>query len=183
MEMKKILILSMMLLGALTIQARGETEGSLAALKGETKMKVVEDWTETKIAGRTLADWLQFRQAEQPEYNAKEEWEDELKPRLMKDLPSAANDKLKNSNFFLTKEGDAKYVMTIHPVSVERKGNCVIEFTIQETKTDRQIARFTITGSGGTFGTMSNLWGDGFKSAGKRLGTMIAKALKSADRH
>ncbi|MCI6618995.1 MAG: hypothetical protein MSD82_09085 [Prevotella sp.] len=176
--MKKILLLAALLMGALSIQAEEKIEGSLAELKGETKIKVVEDWAGTAIAGKSLEDWLLFRQAEQPKYDAKQEWEDELKPRLLDDLPHTANEKLTKCNLFLVRDVDTRFVMTIHPVSVEKKGNCVLTCTICEAKTGRSIATIHLEGDGGKFGSMSNLWGDGFKSAGKRLGTLMTKALK-----
>ncbi|MCI6550861.1 MAG: hypothetical protein MR450_08400 [Prevotella sp.] len=177
-HLKKILLLAALLTGAWNIQAEEKIEGSLAELKGKTKIKVVEDWTGTAIAGKSLEDWLLFRQTEQPNYDAKHEWEEELKPRLLEDLPRTANEKMTKTNLFLVRDVDTRFVMTIHPVSVEKKGNCIITCTIREAKTGHQLAQIVIEGNGGKFGSMSNLWGDGFRSAGKELGALMVMALK-----
>ncbi|SET24842.1 hypothetical protein [Prevotella sp. kh1p2] len=175
--MKKLLLLAVVLMAAVAVNAKDEFTGSFAPLAGEAKIKVVEDWNNTKIVGRQLADWLEYRQAEQPEYNAENEWENELKPQLKECLLGKANEKLEDMGLFLSETGETKFVMTVHPVSVEKKGNQVVEFTVREASTQKEVVKFTINGKGGTFGSMSNLWGDGFKDTGKKLANLLKNEL------
>lgn len=167
----------LMLVLAASASAKDEFTGSFAPLAGEAKIKVVEDWNNTKIVGRQLADWLEYRQAEQPEYDAENEWENELKPQLKESLLGKANEKLEDMGLFLSETVESKFVMTVHPVSVEKKGNQVVEFTVREASTQKEVVKFTLNGKGGTFGSMSNLWGDGFKDTGKKLANLFRNEL------
>lgn len=128
------------------------------------------------IAGFSPKDWVNVRQTEQPEYNAQYELENQLKTRI-NDFIASANKQLTNVSLFLTSEKGRKYTLYIQPKNIERKGNNNIKCSIKETATGKVMAEFVVSGKGGTFGSMSNLWGDGMKSAGKKFGKTVCKGL------
>ena len=183
--MKKLIVLSLLMLVATTSFAQGlfeqdvvVVEGSFAPLMGVSKIQVEEDWEETTIEGMSQAAWLEFRKIEQPEFNPQYELENELKPQLSIMLLPAANDKLRTIGRFLTNASESDILMTIHPVNITKKGNCYLNITIRDKMNGQQIVKFSIEGKGGIFGSMANLWSDGFKSAGKRLGKLLVKQLR-----
>lgn len=171
---KSIILLLLALVSCVTMQAKDGLTFSF--LQGETAISFAVDWSDLTINGMKPDDWIEFRNIEQPEYNATREYEDQLLPRY-NDLIARANKELANVNLFITKTAGRKYTLTIKPQNITKKGDCSIECTIRETTTGRRMVEFVITGKGGTFGSMSNLWGDGMKSAGKKLGKLICKHL------
>ena len=56
---------------------------------------------------------------------------------------------------------------------MSKKGNCTVKCFVKETQSGKQVYEFFVLGRGGVFGSMSNLWGDGFQNAGRRMGKMI----------
>ena len=159
-----------------SVASRGAGKTSFAFLKGEHAISYVVDWKGLTIAGFSPKDWVNVRQTEQPEYNAQYELENQLKTRI-NDFIASANKQLTNVSLFLTSEKGRKYTLYIQPKNIERKGNNYIECSIKETATGKVMAEFVVSGKGGTFGSMSNLWGDGMKSAGKKFGKTVCKGL------
>lgn len=171
---KAVLLLFLCLIT--TASTWGADKATFAFLKGEQAVSYVVDWSNLKIAGFTPKNWLEIRQTEQPEYNAKYEYENQLKTRI-NDFISNANDQLEKVGLFLSSEKGRKYTVFIRPQNIERKGNNSIECSFVETTTGKVMAEFVVNGKGGTFGSMSNLWGDGMKSAGKKFGKTVCKGL------
>lgn len=159
-----------------SVASRGAGKTSFAFLKGEHAINYVVDWKGLTIAGFSPKDWVNVRQTEQPEYNAQYELENQLKTRI-NDFIANANKQLTNVSLFLTSEQGRKYTLYILPKNIARKGDNNIECSIKETATGKVMAEFVVSGKGGTFGSMSNLWGDGMKSAGKKFGKTVCKGL------
>jgi len=65
----------------------------------------------------------------------------------------------------------------IAPISIEEHGDQIDECVIKNSA-GQQIVKFYIKASGGSFGSMSNLWNDGFTDAGKKLAKILKKNLK-----
>ncbi len=175
-EMKKTSLLLLICLIVAYLPSWGANNVSFVFLKGEHSVSYVVDWKDLTVAGFSPKEWIQMRQAEQPEYNAKNEYEKELLPRI-NDFVSKANQELQNVNLFLTSEKGRKYTVFLRPQNIARKGNNSIVCSFVETATGRVMTEFVVNGKGGTFGSMSNLWGDGMKSAGKKFGKYVCKKL------
>jgi len=150
--------------------------GSFDDLKSVRKLHFQEDWTQVEINGMTVDEWLDYRQATQPEWDADHEWEYELKPRAKETLMTA-NEAFERTGILLTTSATASHTLVFRPLSVDRKGNQVDECVVRDNQTGRDVVTFYVVGKGGTFGSMSNLWGDGFRSAGKRLARMLKRNL------
>jgi len=151
-----------------------KTEGSFAPLKGMTAFGYAEDWSQLLINGMEVSDWLDYRQFEQPEYDAKKELETELKPSI-KNLREALNEKL-GGHIRFTPGKAQTYKLTISPLNIDKKGNMILECVFSDNS-GNQVVKFYVSGRGGTFGSMSNLWGDGFGSAGRRLAKRLINEL------
>lgn len=139
-------------------------------------MNIKIDYSETKIENLSIDDWLEYRQTEQPDYNAVSELETELKPTLQSEIVEALNKKLQKKGVMLTTKGTAKYTLVIAPVSVSKKGknrnNCSI---LDEN--GKVLVKFVVSARGGTFGSMDNLWGDGYKNSGKTIASFVARCF------
>jgi hypothetical protein len=174
--MKKLLMVMQLLLLCCTMAFASPTTG-LSVLKGQHRILWKVDWSQLKIEGMNRTDWLKYRQAEQPEYDATYELEYQLKPRIV-DMVTGANSKLTGKQMVLCTDSDCTYTLVLQPVSLSKKGNCTVKCYVKQTKSGRTVYEFFVLGRGGVFGSMSNLWGDGFQNAGKRLGKMIISGVK-----
>ena len=175
--MKRLIFVMQLLLLCSTLALAKPTMG-LSILKGQHRIRWQMDWTQLTIEGMNTKDWLQFRQAEQPEYDANYELESQLKPRIL-DMVAGANAKLTKQQMILCSDSDCVYTLVLQPVSMNKKGNCTVKCFIRETESGKQVYEFYVLGRGGVFGTMSNLWGDGFQNAGRRLGKMILDGVNN----
>lgn len=174
--MKALFILSA-LFAVLPVNAQKILEGAYPSLKGESKLNLKIDFTETRIDGKMIADWLECRQAEQPDYNAKDELEKEFKPTVQEEIVKAANEKLRYEGAFLTISGTAKYTLLVCPVIIERNGTNRNVCSILD-ENGKVLVKFLATGSGGSFGSMSNLIGDGYERSGKKIGSAVSKCFR-----
>ena len=175
---KLFLIIAMFTLGVTAMSARDNliVEGSFAKIQGAKRMNLNIDWSYLHIDGHTPREWIDVRNNEQPQYDAERELEKELKVRWL-DLVTTSNEKLNKKQFFLLPYStEEDYTLTITPHQVDRRGNLEAFCTITNGD-DEVVVKFVLTGKGGVFGTMGNLWGDGFKSAGKNLAKIIEKFL------
>lgn len=176
---RNFLLMSVLMLSAIAMSARDNVvvEGSFADLKGISKFNIEIDWTYLHINGLNPEEWIKYRNAEQPSYDAEKEYNQELKPRWA-EMVSSANDKLnKKQIYLLPNANEQKYKIIVSPHSIDKKGNLEAFCTIVNSDNEI-IVKFALTGRGGVFGTMGNLWGDGFRSAGKNLAKILDKNLR-----
>lgn len=171
-----LILLTVFLFAGMTARAGGED--GLRLLKGQSVVNVEIDWSELTIIGLPVKDWLSYRQTDQPQYDATAEWENDLKPRVY-DFLSKANDEMGNiSPKFIKGRDDSKYTLRLCPISFDKNGNCNIGFKLIDTQTQDVVSEFYISGKGDEIGSMSNLWGDGFKNVGKKFATLVKGAIK-----
>lgn len=149
---------------------------TLSFLKGETAMSYVVDWSDMTINGLKKADWIERRNAEQPNFDAEKEYESELLPRI-NDFVARANKEMENVNLFISSKPKRKYTLYLRPQNITSNGDNTIECVIKETATGKTMVEFVVNGKGGRIGSMSNLWGDGMRSAGKKFGKFICRHL------
>lgn len=175
--MRKIFLFIAMSLISLSINAQSETLlDSIPSLKGEKKINVQIDYTEMTINGLSQNDWIEFRNTAQPKYNATDELEKELKPQIKSSVVSEVNKKLMKEGAFAISNNTSNYTLVIKPISVDMKGNNSNECCIKD-KEGNTLVTFTVKGKGGLFGSMSNLWSDGYKRTGKKIAEVLQKCF------
>lgn len=175
--MKKLLLIALLITVAIGVSAQVVTKGDMPSLVGERRINVTFDYSKMTINTLDIKEWIDYRQTEQPQYNAEYELENELKPALAEAFTTAVNKKLARFSVFLTSKNEANYTLTVMPQNVQKNGNNVTECTITD-KVGKHVVTFTVEGHGGTFGSMANLWGDGFKSVGKKVGNLLVPCFK-----
>lgn len=175
---RAFLVFTLLTMCVTAMSARDNTivQGSFQALKGVTKFNVEIDWSYLHINGLSPQDWIKYRNAEQPSYDAEKEFETELKPRWM-EMVKSCNEKLSKKNIFLLPEAtEQPFKIIISPHNIDKKGNLEALCSIVDSDGE-VIVKFALAGRGGIFGTMGNLWGDGFRSAGKNLAKMLERNM------
>lgn len=68
----------MAIMVTLTTDAQKILDGAIPSLKGEGKINLKIDFSETKIDNKPIVDWLEYRQATQPKYDAQKSWRKSL---------------------------------------------------------------------------------------------------------
>ncbi len=175
--MKRVLFVLAAMLLTLSAGAQKIVEGSVPSLKGETKINFKVDYSETKIENMSIEDWLDYRQTEQPDYNAADELEKELKPTLQSEIVGALNKKLQKKGVTLTTKGTAKYTLVVSPISITKKGKNRNLCSLVDAN-GKTLVKFEVSGRGGTFGSMDNLWGDGYENSGKTIASFVAQCFR-----
>ena len=132
--MRKILLFLIVIMVTLTVGAQKILEGTKPSLKGVNKISLKIDFSETKIDNKTVADWLEYRQASQPKYNAKNELENELKPVVQEKVIKSLNDKLSKKGAFVTLNSNAKSVTTLVCITFPRRKRGVDDQESRETR-------------------------------------------------
>lgn len=160
-------------------QAARKQKTDFSFLQGERAVSCIIDWSELTIGGFSTDEWIEKRQAEQPQYDATHEFNDQLLPQVGL-LIEHANKQLEKAHLFLSNKEGKKYTLYVIPQNISQKGDNTVRFEMKETATGKVMAQFEIEGDGGVFGSMSNLWGDGFKDAGKKLGKLMLKSLNKS---
>lgn len=175
--MKKIFMLGILSCLFCVAAFAGSKKVSLAFLKGEKGIGYVVDWSQMTIDGMSKVEWIERRQVDQPKYDANKEYEEELLPSIKK-MFQTANDEIKKTGLYFVSGPEKKYTFYFYPQDIKKKGDNNINCVVKETATGETLAEFSIEGEGGSWGKMSNLWGDGFKDAGEKLGKVIKKGIK-----
>ncbi len=173
-----IVMMSIVMLSMLAMNSCNKLiiKGSFAEVQRVNKFNIEMDWSKIHINGLTPYEWIRFRNAEQPIFDAEEEYQTELKPRWI-DMVDACNDELNEKQVYLFPNDSRQYYkLIVTPLQIDRNGNIKALCTIKDYNS-RVLVIFALTGEGGRVGSMSNLWGDGFKSAGKNLAKILEKNL------
>lgn len=175
--MKRFFLLGMLSCLFCVTAIAGGKDVSLAFLKSEKAIGYVVDWSQMTINGMSKAEWIEKRQVDQPDYDANKEYEEELLPSIEK-MFETANDEIKKTGLYFVSSTEKKYTFYFYPQDIKKKGDNNINCVVKETATGETKAEFNLKGNGGTWGSMGNLWGDGFEDAGEKLGKIIKKGIK-----
>ncbi len=177
--MKKALFLLAAVLITLSAGASSKVlSGTAPSLQGVTKINLKFDYSNLLIEKKAIADWLEYRQATQPNYDAEEELEKQIKPNLQEKIIDALNSKLEKQKAFVTTNGSADYTIVVRPLTINKNGTntntcCILD------KDGNVLVEFSAMGKGGKWGSLSNLVGDGYKNSGKEIASFVAKCFNS----
>jgi hypothetical protein len=180
MKRRRILLLIGLFFIVLSTHSQTIMEGEFPWLKGQTRVQLIIDWSQLSIANMSVDEWIRCRQDEQPEWNAQNEWESELKPQIGSNIIEQVNRKWEKHNALLTSKPNkaAIYALVVIPQNISRKGDNRNDCLLKEIATDKILVKFTVNSRGGVFGSMSNLWGDGYKNTGKKIATLLARQFR-----
>lgn len=175
--MKKALFLLTAVLISLSANAVEIIDGSIPSLLGETKINLKLDYSGVMIDNKTVDEWLEYRQADQPIYDAKEELEKGIKVAVQEKIVKAINNKLREKRVYVTTNGSARYTILVCPLSISQKGKNSNFCFIQDEK-GNVLVSFTVNGKGGKWGSMVNLVGDGYGESGNDIASLVAECFK-----
>ncbi len=178
MKIIHYLIPLLLLAFPLNISSQGLISGTLEPLKDIHIANVIVDWSKVLIDDKTEKKWLESREQERPQYDAVEELEKELKQQVIMKFIPASNDITKNKGFKLVRNKKTTISLKIIPLKVKRNGANVCQFEFFYTDSEESFATIELKSDSGIFGSMSNLWADGFRNAGVNFGGFMKKEIK-----
>lgn len=159
--MKKILSILVMCCLATTMFAQ-----DLGFLKNEARVGMRLNYAEAVIAGYEEANILVFEK----------DWEKDQSVLFAK-MAGNYNDKLGErlpaGNF-----SNVNYTIEVRPVVIKKNGNIVGYFVVLDAAGSELYRSQRFSAKGGKFGTFLNLVGDGMKSTGKAVASIVAKEIK-----
>lgn len=159
--------------------SQGLISGSLKPLKDIHVANVIVDWSKVLIDDKTEKEWLEYRQEESPKYNAEDELEKELKQQVIMRFIPASNDVTKKRGFKLVRNKKTTISLKVIPLKMKKNGANVCQFEFFYTDSNESFATIEIKSDSGLFGSMPNLWGDGFHNAGVNFGGFMNKEIKN----
>lgn len=156
-------------------QAQQVTQGSIRALSDVRAVSVEYDFSNAKVEDLPLYDYIQFMgMTEDKEYL--DDFEKEIK-EIIADFIEEFNDT--NSPILLAVSENPTVSMTIWPKQISRNGNTInCDYIFKDKSTNKVLANITSTTKNGRIGSFTNLMGDAFEKAGKKLGKYLKKNLK-----
>lgn len=177
--MKHLTIVSLcLLLFCQNIQAQKIKKGDLDFLKNQKEIHLVFDWSNVIIDNKTEEDFVDIKAI-----NSREDWKNEWYTTIKKGFElkfKAAT----NGIFIETldmKVGDypnANVTALIKLQRIDSDGEVYASVIFSNNNSDEPIITVKINGDGGMWGTVENLFGDGFTKAGISLGKIIVKNLE-----
>lgn len=176
--MKRILFL---LLSLLIINAYAGDElpsEAFIPLKNIHRIDVEVDWSSLKIDSLSQEEWIEMRQKENPKYDAKVELEKQLKPQLISCGIPKANEQLVEYNLKFVRYQDTSISIIIIPLTINKKGKWECEFKFVKNDTKEKFARFHLSGSAHSLGSLQTKWETIYGNVGYSLGRFLKKKIK-----
>jgi hypothetical protein len=168
----KIFVFVVITMANTSIHAQKLRQGSVGLLWSEQQLNIVIDYSNTIIAGKTVNGFLERKGI------SAGDWE-RIQDVLYRQFVMRFNDHLvgkhdlRGGNF-----PDAKYTATVKVTIIDSDGEMGADVIFAKTDDNEFLARVLIGGEGGKFGSVENLFSDGFRRAGDNLGKFMAKQLK-----
>ncbi len=164
--MKKLGAIVLMGMVTMGCYAQKLAEGSLDALKGESRMNVELNYSNAVLKGMSFKDYV--AQEENWDKGVKE-----IQAKFVEEFNSASKGKITVGSF-----DNTKYTLRIDAIKVEKRGTTTADAVIVDAE-GKTVAKLTkIEGEGGKWGTHLNLMGDGATNMGAILGKFFKSKLK-----
>ncbi|MCM1139207.1 MAG: hypothetical protein NC453_11615 [Muribaculum sp.] len=158
--MKKFITLLSFILVLVSASAQDLTE-----LKKESRINVEFDYSEVLINGLDIDDFSDYER----------DW-DKDEPKIYGKFLSNFNKKQKNIVGGHVK--NAKFTLTVHPITITEKGDIKAYYTITDENGIECYKSTIVKASGGTFGSQLNLIGDGMEALGNKIGSQFKGLIK-----
>lgn len=147
-------------------------------LKFVHRIDVVVDWSVLKIDTLSQEKWISIRQKENPRYDAKLEFEKQLKPQLFSCCIPKLNEQLIKYNLKFVRFQDTSLSLLIIPININKNGSWEFEFKFIKNDTSDSFAQFRLDGHSPTLGSKLHKWEAIFENVGLNLGLFLKKKLK-----
>lgn len=168
-------ILMLLLLYLVDAQAQQIKQGSFGALSGVRVATVEYDFSKAMVEAEPLIDFVQTTYLV-----VGDEWLVAFES-AQKEVIAEFIEEFNESNcpILLSVSDRPSVVLIISVKQISRNGNTVIcDYTFKDKSTGAIILNIAMTAKDGRIGSFTNLMGDAFAEAGKKLGKYMKKNLK-----
>lgn len=174
--MSRIIICIILALSTLSLKAQELVQGNFISLLDTHIITVQFNFSQADIDGLSIEEFIEFKTFEKGLDYSHEFNED--KRAIIGDFIEEFNDT--NSPIILTVSSNTNIVLIVNVNRISRKGNMVnCNYVFYNKANDEIIASVSMTSKEGRIGSFTNLMGDAFEKAGKRLGKYIKKMLRA----
>jgi hypothetical protein len=175
--MRRFIFVSLLVFVACAMNAQTLVSGSFDYLRGQSNLGIILDTSEATIGGQLLKSYIGQKLADKENV---QEWLQKSNAELTEELVQSFNKTMRKKGCKLQsiRVDTFDYQATVKAVSFTKKGDmdAVVYFT--KTGSDEVLAKVSVKGDGGKFGSLNNLMGDGCKDVGKKLAKMLQGYLK-----
>lgn len=172
---RNIIIFILLILSCNCGNAQQVTQGAISTLQRLRAATVRYDFSNAMVGNESYKDFVQSMiYKEGDDFTTKF---DEDLVEIISDFIEEYNDT--NSPLILTTNKDTKATMTIYVKYISSDGNKVeADYVFTDKETEKLLVSIQMTAKDGRCGSFTNLMGDAFEAAGKKLGKYIKKNLK-----
>ena len=167
--MKRFLTILLFLVTIMNSLAAQTVIGSFDALKGQTRVRMIIDYTEADIMGMTEDEF----------YGYQEDWAED-KQWVINHYYECANKKL-GERMMVSNYKNSKYTLHLVVHAIDMKGNHDCSLYLYEISEDGKQTKLAevprIYGKGGKTGGEVGLIKDGAESVGKIIGILLRKEV------
>ncbi|MCM1178606.1 MAG: hypothetical protein NC115_07840 [Bacteroidales bacterium] len=173
---KKILVCCMWLIAICSAEAVDWKSGSFHGLKIQDEVKVEFDFSSVIIDGMTLDEFRQGARIDE-DFSEWGGFESFLIRRFMSGL-NGETLKLRENRVYRTGDFKSGYKLVVKPLQMNLSGEYSIDFILVNLAVGEVEGIANEIGDGGTFGSFSNLMGDGFEECAEAFAKFIKKSVK-----
>lgn len=147
--------------------------GSFSLPKSEKFITLEWDFSEALIEQK-------YNESEWEALNGKKEWS-EAKTETLDLIKREMNSNMVKSRLtVVTKESGLNYSYSLYicPQKLFKNGNNLTLYVLKDNGSGMEVGRCIIKGKGGKFGSLSNLMGDGYEEAARKMGKYLRSQNK-----
>ena len=174
--MKKLFLFFAVFFLAVSAYAIDLKTGSFAALAGQERVRVDFDFSDVMIDGMTLENFLELGVVDD-DFKDWNDFVNFIKRRFLAGINSDTY-KFVEGMVFFTGESETDFSIRVSPAMMNIDGKYIINYSLVDNATGEVLGTAYQTGDGGTFGSFSNLQGDGFEEAAEAFKKFLNKQLK-----
>lgn len=166
-------ILLLLLMRSMISFSQTLVSGSFSLPKSEKFIIIEWDFSEAVIEQK-------YNELEWEALNGEKEWS-EAKTETIDLIKREMNNNMANSRLtVVTKESGLNYSYSLHicPQKLFKNGNNLSLYILKEISSGEEVGRCIIKGKGGKFGSLSNLMGDGYEEAARKMGKYLRSQNK-----
>ena len=167
--MKKIGLLLMLFFWFGNIMAQ---EKDFSFLKGVKEFSVEMDYSQTRFDRKLAEDFFMIQNNRNPK------WEATYKKEMLLKFMVNANSYLPDGCRIRENSQNAEYKIIVKVITLNENKDTNAEILITKINSSEVLAKFSVYGKAGKYGTYANLSGDAMQKIGKETGLFLAKRVE-----
>jgi len=141
-------------------------------LRGVKEFIVEMDYSQARFDKELATDYFMIENERDPNYEAK------YKKEMLNKFIVSTNSYLPDGCQVRENSQSAKYKIVVKVIKLDKNRNTNADILISIVNSSEILAKFSVYGAAGKFGSFTNLSGDAMKNVGKNTGNFLAKKVE-----